>query len=82
MNIEKIMRQASTVKMLMEALSRRVQGKPGHQHASSHDLLVAARGYLDEIETELTRADQDHLYDEDAENMAAEAADKAERRRS
>lgn len=87
MDIERILELASTVKLQMDVLQRRVQGKPGHQGITLSEILANTRYHLDQIDDELTRADQDHLWDqsefsaEDAENMAAEAADKAARRK-
>ena len=53
MDIERIEMLAISIKLEMDSLRRRVQGKPGHQGLSPREIVMAARKNLDRIEKEI-----------------------------
>jgi hypothetical protein len=55
MDLDLILQLASTVRLRMEAIQRRVQRKPGYGNADPLDLLRLVRSELDQIETELRK---------------------------
>lgn len=54
MDIDRIIKLSTTVKVQMDVLQRRVGGKPGHQNITPAELLTNVRSALDLIEVELT----------------------------
>jgi hypothetical protein len=54
-DIGKVLAHATTIRLKMEVLQRRIQGKPGHQSVSIPELIRDARALLAEIENEVTR---------------------------
>ena len=57
MDIQAILERATTVQVLMDALKRRVQGRPGHQNARPPELLAKAQRTLEDIAGLLAESD-------------------------
>jgi hypothetical protein len=57
MDIQGIIERATTVQVIMDALKRRVQGRPGHQNAKPPELLAKAQNALEDISYLLAESD-------------------------
>ena len=50
LDVNRIIDLAVTVRLRMDTLQRRMEGKPGHQNVTPRDMIRAARRDLDAIE--------------------------------